>query len=650
VALPLRKNDAQEAVSATASGQLFRAPVVAKLPVKKPKLPITPRLSEDVSAAVRKKTATIGDDRYPMPDKKHARLALQMINRGDLSPEEKAKVRARANKMLGEADRGADGKFHNDSHTTAAREHLLAASIAVSSGDTQEAQRRMDSAEIHTSHSQHAKAPDALKKIAAAKSNLTEPVAAQGHLQGAYDDLQGEPNRLLMMKKTRESDTGRTFIRETLTFHPKFIESTFDPEKGTVDVIIIDEGQGNSRDKNNYLGKTISEAVNRGVFDGEQAYADHPSKFDDNNRPERSIRDLIGYYYNSRETKTDNGVAYGATLKIQEGQDWVVGLIKEAINFQKKFPDKQYVGISINADGDTVPTQRNGKTVNDVVRITEAFSADIVTKPARGGKFLKLVENTNGSKGDGMDHTKILEAAKKLESIAAGEAVDPADLTAIAATMREETASGKDTKANVGTAQMEAAKNPKDGEDDADENPDEFTEADKAAFMQWKKESAKREADKVKVGTAQMEAAATTSTGNLTESQKLAKAHPTVWAAALSEAQALAKTGTVKLEDVLAENAAFKAQNLIRESMDIAKKKLSESKLPEGAFADILPQLIGLDEPEIVAVISAKEKFIESLGFDMTKRVAGTGAKLPLREAADTAGLTNELLVGVVQD
>lgn len=52
----------------------------------------------------RKKSATIGKDRYPMPDKEHARLALAFINKGGLSESQKAKVRARAHKML------ADGK------------------------------------------------------------------------------------------------------------------------------------------------------------------------------------------------------------------------------------------------------------------------------------------------------------------------------------------------------------------------------------------------------------------------------------------------------------------------------------------------------------------------------------------------------------
>jgi hypothetical protein len=91
-------------------GQLNRPrrPLLAR---EKRMLPLVPkdRMTEDqleefVSAKVRKRTQTLPGGRYPMPDKKHARLALQMINRGNLSPEEKAKVRARAHKMLGTKD------------------------------------------------------------------------------------------------------------------------------------------------------------------------------------------------------------------------------------------------------------------------------------------------------------------------------------------------------------------------------------------------------------------------------------------------------------------------------------------------------------------------------------------------------------------
>lgn len=46
-----------------------------------------------------------------MPDKNHARSALGRINQGNLSPEEKAKVRARAHRILGKGHY-SDGAIH----------------------------------------------------------------------------------------------------------------------------------------------------------------------------------------------------------------------------------------------------------------------------------------------------------------------------------------------------------------------------------------------------------------------------------------------------------------------------------------------------------------------------------------------------------
>jgi len=63
-----------------------------------------------ISQSLRKKTATFHQpgrqqgekDRFPMPDLKHARLALQMLPKAkNMPPGAAAKVRARAHRMLG---------------------------------------------------------------------------------------------------------------------------------------------------------------------------------------------------------------------------------------------------------------------------------------------------------------------------------------------------------------------------------------------------------------------------------------------------------------------------------------------------------------------------------------------------------------------
>lgn len=60
----------------------------------------------------RKASATFGGDRFPMPDKEHAQLALQMLPRAKNMPAgAAAKVRARAEAKLGKSpDRAAAAK------------------------------------------------------------------------------------------------------------------------------------------------------------------------------------------------------------------------------------------------------------------------------------------------------------------------------------------------------------------------------------------------------------------------------------------------------------------------------------------------------------------------------------------------------------
>jgi hypothetical protein len=54
-----------------------------------------------MDAKTRKASATFGGNRFPMPDVKHARLALQMLPRAkSISSSEQAQVRSRANRML----------------------------------------------------------------------------------------------------------------------------------------------------------------------------------------------------------------------------------------------------------------------------------------------------------------------------------------------------------------------------------------------------------------------------------------------------------------------------------------------------------------------------------------------------------------------
>ena len=175
---------------------------------------------------------------------------------------------------------------------------------------------------------------------------------------------------------------------------------------GSVRCIIISEGLGNLRDANFYLPSAIKSAAK--VLLGKQAYLNHPSASEEEDRPERSVRDLCGYWVNTRVgTVTDPNTgeevsACFGTLKfdLSESGERARALVETALSYAKAFPeDKEcYCGISINAGGVSEPGVIDGQRVNLVSKIQEAFSADIVTKPARGGRFLALVESHYGAR------------------------------------------------------------------------------------------------------------------------------------------------------------------------------------------------------------------------------------------------------------
>lgn len=54
-----------------------------------------------------------GSEKYPMPDKAHAANAkarsTQMVKKGKLSPSSKAKIDAKANRVLDGGNRGSEG-------------------------------------------------------------------------------------------------------------------------------------------------------------------------------------------------------------------------------------------------------------------------------------------------------------------------------------------------------------------------------------------------------------------------------------------------------------------------------------------------------------------------------------------------------------
>lgn len=172
-------------------------------------------------------------------------------------------------------------------------------------------------------------------------------------------------------------------------------------------VTIIAEGLGNLRDKNYYTAQAIKTAAP--VYEGKQAYYDHPSATEDSEQPNRTINKLLGHYEDCKAVQVEGRWELQGKLYTIPGMSRAdaTEALQHAVEYKKKYPDKDFVGISINGDGEgetldyeefikkySPPApcmaklkQIEGSTINAITRFTDAFSADVVTAPGAGGKI-----------------------------------------------------------------------------------------------------------------------------------------------------------------------------------------------------------------------------------------------------------------------
>jgi hypothetical protein len=161
---------------------------------------------------------------------------------------------------------------------------------------------------------------------------------------------------------------------------------------------------GISKNGNHYPAETLAAAAP--LFERVRAFADHHGPSD---RPERSVRDLVGYYRNARyvdSVESERAPAAGcspsvesaagraaaasggrivAELHLLPGQEWLWALIQAAAQ------QPELCGLSIDASGSV----REGTVEEQTVRIVEAIqrvhSVDVVTRPSAGGSLDRII-------------------------------------------------------------------------------------------------------------------------------------------------------------------------------------------------------------------------------------------------------------------
>lgn len=185
-------------------------------------------------------------------------------------------------------------------------------------------------------------------------------------------------------------------------------------------VLLITEGLGNRVNMHFYGPEAIESGPS--VFEGASCYLDHPSVSEEDDIPERRVRAKCGYFTDCKVEMVGGlkGVTGILHFDASESGDLAYQKGLTALQYQRFFPNKEYVGFSIYAQGESedrsITYQGEEVDVNYVKRFFGQASCDMVTTPARGGKFLALVESAAGArkkrnKEAGMKLTESLKAA-----------------------------------------------------------------------------------------------------------------------------------------------------------------------------------------------------------------------------------------------
>jgi hypothetical protein len=192
----------------------------------------------------------------------------------------------------------------------------------------------------------------------------------RGLVQRAIDVVAGVWRREAQMEPSTE-------LRSDLI---PLIESSVRAD-GTMPIKIIAPGWGNS----GYYSAEVLERDGPKVYKrGTHMYLDHPTASEENERPERSVRDLVGTLASDgrwQENGSDGAGIY-ADAQVVDGFRDALGELAP------------HIGISHRMLGaPPEPGEAEGKSGPIVQNMVHAKSVDFVTKAAAGGKVLELMES-----------------------------------------------------------------------------------------------------------------------------------------------------------------------------------------------------------------------------------------------------------------
>lgn len=181
-------------------------------------------------------------------------------------------------------------------------------------------------------------------------------------------------------------------------------------------VMVIEEGM--SKNGKFYPAEVLKKAVS--LFDKAKAFFyewkdgeyNHLPPTIQRMRPEGFPKQIAGWYSDPQfeEVEIDGEMKRGITalFHVHEGANWLREMLRDAwMNGMKRL-----LGLSIDADGKTETRAINGRPIEVVTSIEKVFGVDLVSHPAAGGQFVRLLASK--MKEGEMDRAKLIEMLKKL--------------------------------------------------------------------------------------------------------------------------------------------------------------------------------------------------------------------------------------------
>ena len=303
----------------------------------------------------------------------------------------------------------------------------------------------------------------------APKPKTGNPFAKSKEAQDVFAAME---ERLAALESKLSSDKS---LRES---KPDFMGSTFDTMTRVTnsqgqqgyEVVLIREGLGNESDNNWYTGAAIKEMCESGRAEGMQAYANHPDLEEEELRPERDVRHLIGVHTDVKFAEANGkGVAKSVFDPLNTNEKhptygWVTTLAEAAVRNKGPQP---LVGWSLyGLSGGDIGTRPDGSE-GRVVDLIMPTSGDMVTNAGAGGEFARnlMIEsarrlrraNTPTQEEPMLVSVKMAEAKKALREATTDEARDAALQTLDAVEKEVAALEVKPQEAVAGTAVLTEA-------------------------------------------------------------------------------------------------------------------------------------------------------------------------------------------------